>query len=33
MGQSVGNLIKDIDPHLYKEYILHRYKSGETGQR
>ena len=28
----MGNLIKDIDPHLYKEYILHRYKSGETGR-
>ena len=32
IGQSVGNLIKDIDPHLHKEYILHRYKSGETGR-
>ena len=33
MGQSVGNLIKDIDPSLYKQYVMERYKAGETGQR
>ena len=33
MGQSVGNLIKDIDPSLYKQYVMERYKNGETGQR
>ena len=22
MGQSVGNLIKDIDPSLYKQYVM-----------
>ncbi len=33
MGQSIGNLIKDIDPFLHKQYIVERYKAGETGQR
>ena len=33
IGQSVGNLIKDIDPYLHKQYVMERYKSGETGQR
>ena len=33
MGQSVGNLIKDIDPALHKRYVMERYKAGETGQR
>ena len=33
MGQSVGNLIKDIDPSLHKRYVMERYKAGETGQR
>ena len=31
-GLSLGNLIKYLDPNLYKEYILERYKSGESGQ-
>ena len=33
IGQSVGNLIKDIDPALHKHYIMERYKAGETGKR
>ena len=32
IGQSVGNLIKDIDPALHKHYIMERYKSGENGK-
>ena len=32
-GQSVGNLIKDLDPFLHKQYIMERYKAGETGKR
>lgn len=30
-GLSLGNLIKHIDPSLYKEYVLERYKTGEDG--
>ena len=30
-GLSLGNLIKYIDPNLYKEYILERFKNGESG--
>jgi len=33
VGQSVGNLIKDLDPFLHKQYIMERYRAGETGQR
>ena len=33
IGQSVGNLIKDIDPNLHRQYVMERYKAGETGQR
>ena len=33
VGQSVGNLIKDIDPSLHKRYVMERYKAGETGKR
>ena len=29
MGQSLGNLIKFIDPNLYKEYIFERFKDGK----
>ena len=29
---SLGNLIKSVDPALYKEYSLDRCKSGETDQ-
>jgi hypothetical protein len=30
---SLGNLIKHVDPSLYKEYCLDRYKAGETGRK
>ena len=33
VGQSVGNLIKDLDPYLHKQYIMERYRAGETGKR
>ena len=29
MGQSLGNLIKFLDPNLYKEYIFERFKNGK----
>ena len=29
MGQSLGNLIKFLDPILYKEYSLERFKEGK----
>ena len=29
MGQSLGNLIKLLDPNLYKEYIFERFKDGK----
>lgn len=32
-SMSLGNLIKAVDPALYKEYSLDRYKSGETGRK
>jgi predicted RNA-binding Zn-ribbon protein involved in translation (DUF1610 family) len=32
-GMSLGNFIKDQDPTLYKQYVLERYKSGQTGKR
>ena len=32
-GSSLGNFIKDQDPSLYKQYVLERYKSGQTGKR
>ena len=31
MGTNAGNLIKQIDSSLHKEYILERYKAGESG--
>ena len=31
VGTSLGNLIKQVDPALYKEFTLERYKSGESG--
>ena len=31
VGISLGNLIKQLDSTLYKEYLMERYKSGETG--
>jgi hypothetical protein len=30
---SLGNFIKDQDPTLYKQYVLERYKAGQTGKR
>ena len=30
-GTSLGNLIKQLDSGLYKEYVMERYKAGETG--
>lgn len=30
-GTSIGNLIKQLDGGLYKEYIMERYKAGEMG--
>lgn len=32
-SMSLGNLIKHVDPALYKEYCLDRYKEGETGRK
>lgn len=29
-GTNLGNLIKFVDDHLYKEYVLERYKEGAT---
>jgi hypothetical protein len=31
IGTNVGNLIKQTDSSLYDEYILERYKAGESG--
>ena len=28
---SLGNFIKQFDPEIYKEFVLERYKSGESG--
>lgn len=30
VSTNVGNLIKQVDGSLYKEYVLERYKTGET---
>lgn len=30
VGVGIGNLIKHVDDALYKEYVLERYKSGES---
>jgi hypothetical protein len=30
-GMSVGNLVKQLDAGLYKEYIMERYRAGEMG--
>ena len=30
MGQSLGNLIKFLDPTMHKEYIFERFKDGKT---
>ena len=31
VGTNLGNLIKQVDTSLHKEYVLERYKSGESG--
>ena len=31
VGTSVGKLLEQVDGSLYKEYILERYKAGESG--
>ena len=31
LGTSLGKLLEQVDGTLYKEYILERYKSGESG--
>lgn len=31
-GSTLGNFIKELDPHLHKEYIMERYSQGETGR-
>ena len=31
-GASLGNLIKEIDPHLYSQYTMERYKEGNVRQ-
>ena len=31
IGTSLGKLLENVDGTLYKEYILERYKSGESG--
>ena len=33
MGQSVGNLIKDLDPTLHKRYVMERYTESGEGKR
>jgi transcription elongation factor Elf1 len=30
-GTNLGNLLKNVDSELHKEYVLERYKSGESG--
>lgn len=32
-SMSLGTLIKTLDPTLYKEYCLDRYKEGDTGRK
>ncbi len=32
-GLSIGNLINEIDSNLHKQYVMERYKAGETGKR
>ena len=33
VGQSVGNLIKDLDPSLHKFYVMERYKEGQKANQ
>lgn len=30
VSTTLGNLLKDVDPSLHKEYVLENYKSGQT---
>ncbi len=32
MGTSLGNLMKEIDPTLYNQYVMERYKEGNVRQ-
>ena len=32
-GTTIGNLIKYVDPHLYDQYTLERYKEGASGRK
>jgi hypothetical protein len=32
-GASLGNFIKQIDPHLHGQYVMERYGQGQTGSR
>ena len=32
MGQTLGNLIKFLDPNMHKEYIFERFKQGKTNE-
>ena len=31
-GASLGNFIKQLDPHLHGQYVLERYSQGQTGR-
>ena len=33
VGQTLGNLIKFVDPLLHKEYIFERFKDGKTSKK
>jgi hypothetical protein len=33
VGTNLANLIKHVDPAVYREYTLEKYKSGHTGER
>ena len=30
VSTTLGNLLKDVDPSLHKEYVLENYKTGQT---
>jgi len=32
-GASLGNFIKQLDPHLHGQYVMERYSQGQTGSR
>ena len=32
-GASLGNFIKQLDPHLHGQYVMERYSQGQTGAR